>query len=294
LELTSEEQSFYVGIRSTFYRIATIVGTGALVYFAGILEKRTGNIPFAWSITFFVIAGLFLAFFIYHQFVLPFPATDKTGREISSRRILKEFTHTFKTFFIKEQVVTAIFFMLTYRFAEAQLLKLIQPFLLDSYEKGGLGLATEQVGIIYGIIGTVGLMLGGILGGILAAKGGLKKWLWPMMLSMLLTCLTFVYLAYSQSDNWYIINFCVLLEQFGYGFGFTAYMLFLMYYAEGEHQTAHYAICTGFMALGMMLPGMAAGWIEEQLGYRHFFLWVMLCSLVPIVATWLVKRKIIK
>jgi PAT family beta-lactamase induction signal transducer AmpG len=284
LGLDKNEQAFYVGIRSTFYRIATLFGQGVLVYFAGILEKSTGNIPFAWSITFFVIAGLFLAFFIYHRFILPYPSTDKPNSDINARSIFKEFGLTFQTFFTKKHALSAIFFMLTYRFAEAQLLKLIQPFLLDPREVGGLGLDTKEVGMIYGVIGVIGLTLGGIIGGIVAAKGGLKKWLWPMMLSMLLTVITFVYLAYFLPENWIIINLCVLIEQFGYGFGFTAYMLFLMHFSEGEHKTAHYAICTGFMALGMMLPGMAAGWIQEQLGYQHFFLWVLGCSLVPIIA----------
>jgi PAT family beta-lactamase induction signal transducer AmpG len=289
LALTPDEQSFYVGIRSTFYRIANITGQGALIYLAGILEKTTGSIPYAWSITFFVIAGLFPALYIYHKFKLPYPNADKPDLNITVNRIFKDFALTFKTFFTKKQAVPALFFMLTYRFSEAQLLKLIQPFLLDPREKGGLGLATEQVGIIYGIVGVIGLTFGGILGGILGAKGGLKKWLWPMMLSMLLTSVTFVYLAYFLPDNKYVIHFCVLLEQFGYGFGFTAYMLFLMYYSKGEHQTAHYAICTGFMALGMMLPGMAAGWIEEQLGYLSFFIYVMICSIVPIIAASLIK-----
>jgi PAT family beta-lactamase induction signal transducer AmpG len=289
LALSPGEQSFYVGIRSTFYRIANITGQGALIYLAGILEKTTGNIPFAWSITFFVIAGLFLAFFIYHRLRLPYPDADQPHLNSTARSIFKEFGLTFKTFFTKKQAAAALFFMLTYRFSEAQLLKLIQPFLLDPYEKGGLGLATEQVGLIYGVVGVVGLTFGGILGGILAAKGGLKKWLWPMMLSMLLTSVTFVYLAYFLPADKFVVSFCVLLEQFGYGFGFTAYLLFLIHYSEGEHQTAHYAICTGFMALGMMLPGMIAGWIQEQLGYLYFFVYVMLCSVVPIVAASRIK-----
>jgi len=169
------------------------------------------------------------------------------------------------------------------------LLKLIQPFLLDPHEKGGLGLSTQELGIVYGTVGVLGLTIGGIIGGIVAARGGLKKWLWPMMLSMLLTCVTFVYLAFAMPDNLIVINLCVLIEQFGYGFGFTAYMLYLMYYSEGQHKTAHYAICTGFMALGMMLPGMVAGWIQEQIGYQNFFLWVMGCSIVPIIAASLLK-----
>ncbi|MDL2223733.1 MFS transporter [Bacteroidales bacterium OttesenSCG-928-M06] len=289
LGLEPNEQAFFVGIRSTFYRFSTIFGQGILVLLAGILEKKTGDIPFAWSLTFFIIAGLFLALFAYHKFILPYPKTDKLNPQKTASDILKEFAQTFVSFFKKEGALAAIFFMLTYRFSEVQLLKLVQPFMLDPIDKGGLGLDTSQVGVVYGIIGTIGLLLGGILGGFVASRGGLKKWLWPMMLSMLLTSIVFVYLAYFPESNLFIINFCVFLEQFGYGFGFTAYMLFLMYYSKGKHRTAHYAICTGFMALGKMFPGMFSGWIQEQIGYQHFFIYVMICSIVPIIAASLLK-----
>ncbi|MDL2323208.1 MFS transporter [Bacteroidales bacterium OttesenSCG-928-A17] len=289
LSLDKEQQAFYVGIRSTFYRIATIFGQGVLVFLAGYLEKSTGNIPLSWSVTFLILSGLFLAFFVYHRFALPYTEKINPKTTKKANQILKEFLFTFKTFFTKKYAVSAIFFMLTYRFSEAQLLKLIQPFMLDGREVGGLALSTQEVGAIYGVIGIAGLTVGGILGGILASKGGLKKWLWPMMLSMLLTSVTFVYLAYVQPENLWVVSVCVLIEQFGYGFGFTAYMLFLMQYSRGTHQTAHYAICTGFMALGMMLPGMWAGWLQELLGYEHFFVWVMICSIVPIIAATLIK-----
>lgn len=249
----------------------------------------SGNIPFAWSITFFVLAGLFLFFSFYHRVALPKPDSDKAHAHVTAASILSEFTETFKSFFKKPQAAAAIFFMLTYRFSEAQLLKLINPFLIDPKDVGGLGLTTGEVGLVYGTVGIIGLTLGGIIGGFAAARGGLRRWLWPMTLSMLLTIATFLYLSFSQTDNLIIINICVFIEQFGYGFGFTAYMLYLMYYSDGEQKTAHYAICTGFMALGMMLPGMFAGWLQEQLGYNHFFIWVMICSVVPIIAVALLK-----
>lgn len=254
-------------------------------YFNGL----SGNIPLAWSITFFVLGGLFILFSFYHRVMLPRPESDRPHQHISSKDILKEFITTFATFFKKPQAGVAIFFMLTFRFSEAQLLKLINPFLLDSKDIGGLGLTTGEVGLVYGTVGIIGLTLGGIIGGFMAAKGGLKKWLWPMTLSMLLTILTFVYLGYYQPDNLITINICVFIEQFGYGFGFTAYMLYLIYYSDGTHKTAHYAICTGFMALGMMLPGMFAGWLQELLGYERFFVWVMICSVIPIIAVALLK-----
>jgi PAT family beta-lactamase induction signal transducer AmpG len=289
LGLEANQQAKYVGIRSAFYRIATIMGQGVLIVFAGFLERVSGNIPFAWTITFFVLAGLFLAFSSYHKAILPSPTSDKPRPDIQLKVLLNEFWEAFASFFKKPHAITAIFFMLTYRFSEAQLLKLINPFLLDTREVGGLGLTTEQVGVVYGTIGIVGLTLGGIIGGFAAAQGGLKKWLWPMTFSMLLTTASFVYLGFSQTSNLLIINICVFIEQFGYGFGFTAYMLYLMYFSEGTQKTTHYAICTGFMALGMMIPGMFAGWLQELLGYRYFFIWVMICSIVPVVAVALLK-----
>jgi PAT family beta-lactamase induction signal transducer AmpG len=236
-----------------------------------------------------VLAGLFIFFSFYHRVFLPKPTSDIPHVDVTAKSVLAEFLATIITFFKKPQVGTAIFFMLTFRFSEAQLLKLINPFLLDSKEVGGLGLTTGEVGLVYGTIGIIGLTIGGIIGGLVAAKGGLKKWLWPMALSMLLTIATFLYLSFTQTDNLIIVNICVLVEQFGYGFGFTAYMLYLMYFSEGEHKTSHYAFCTGLMAAGMMIPGMLAGWLQEQLGYNHFFIWVMLCSIIPIIAVALLK-----
>ena len=289
LGLDENQQAMFVGIRSTFYRIATIMGQGVLIILAGYLERITGKIQFAWSITFFVLAGLFILFGFYHRFVLPKPVSDASNPNVKIGNVMKEFGETFVSFFKKPQIVPALFFILTFRFSEAQLVKLINPFLLDSIDKGGLGLATETVGFVYGTMGILGLTAGGIIGGITAAKGGLKKWLWPMTFSVLLLSIVYVYLGYSQTSSLLIINICVVVEQFGYGFGFTAYMLYLIYFSEGRHKTAHYAICTGFMALGMMIPGMFAGWIQEQIGYNHFFIWVMICSIVPVIAVSLLK-----
>ena len=252
-------------------------------------ESTSGNIALAWSITFFVLAGFFIAICLYHKYILPKPASDRAVCEATASNIFKEFFATFVTFFKKKQVWVAVLFMLLYRLPEAQLVKLINPFLLDPKELGGLGLTTGQVGLVYGTIGILGLTIGGIIGGIVAAKGGLRKWLWPMAWSISLTCATFVYLSYYQPDSLFIINLCVFIEQFGYGFGFTAYMLYLIYFSDGEHKTAHYAICTAFMALGMMLPGMAAGWLQELIGYKHFFYWVMICCAATIAVCAFIK-----
>lgn len=242
----------------------------------------SGNITFAWIVVFLSLSAFFFAVAVYHSWILPHPASDSHESTHSASEIMKEFVLTFVSFFKKEQIWIAIAFMLLYRLPEAQLVKLISPFLLDPIDKGGLGLSTGEVGLVYGTVGIIGLTIGGIIGGMVAARGGLKKWLWPMAWSMSLTCLTFIYLSYFPASSLLVINICVFIEQFGYGFGFTAYMLYLIYFSEGRHKTAHYAICTGFMALGMMLPGMAAGWLQEAIGYRHFFIWTVICCVATI------------
>lgn len=243
----------------------------------------SGNIKLAWSITFFILAGFFILIFIYHRFILPHPASDHSTPTNSAKDILIEFGNTFKTFFQKPGVGLAITFMLLYRLGEAMLVKMASPFLLDAREVGGLGLTTGQVGLVYGTVGVISLTLGGIVGGIAASRKGLKYWIWPMALCITLPHLAFLYLSWFTPENLFLINAAVAVEQFGYGFGFTAYMLYMIYFADGEHKTAHYAICTGFMAMGMMLPGMIAGWLQDMLGYNHFFIWVMICA-IPTLA----------
>ena len=243
----------------------------------------SGNIKLAWSITFFILAGMFILFFVYHRFVLPKPASDHATATHSATDILREFGGTFKSFFQKPGVGLAITFMLLYRLGEAMLVKMASPFLLDAREVGGLGLTTGQVGLVYGTVGIIALTLGGIVGGIAASRRGLKFWIWPMALCITLPHLAFLYLSWFLPENLFLINAAVAIEQFGYGFGFTAYMLYMIYFADGEHKTAHYAICTGFMAMGMMLPGMIAGWLQDLLGYNHFFIWVMICA-IPTLA----------
>ena len=280
LALDDSQQSFFVGIRSTFYRLAMISGQGLLIILAGSLEKSTGKIPLAWSITFFLMAGLFIAFMVYHRFLLPRPPEDAGKAAHTPKMVLIVFGKTFKSFFIKKDILLALAFILLYRLAEAMLVKLASPFLLDSREVGGLGLSTSEVGITYGTVGVIALTLGGIIGGIVASRNGLKYWLWPMALAITLPNVAYLLLATFQPENLFWVNVAVATEQFGYGFGFTAYMLYLIYFSQGEHKTAHYSICTGFMALGMMFPGMAAGWIQEQLGYENFFRFIML-AIIP-------------
>ena len=289
LGLKEHEQAFFVGIRATFYRISFIAGQGLLVILAGQIEETSGNITYAWMVTFLLLAGLFVLFLIYHLFVLPYPKSDTKRSKVQFNKFFKEFIRTFSSFFKKKEILLILLFILFYRFAEAQLVKMASPFLLDKKDVGGLALTTSQVGLVYGTIGVIALSLGGILGGIAAAKKGLKFWIWWMLIAINLPNVVYVYLSYTQTSNFLLVNICVAAEQFGYGFGFTAFMLYLIYISEGEFKTAHYAIATGFMALGMMLPGMISGWIQEQLGYQNFFIWICISTVPAFIITKFVK-----
>jgi MFS transporter, PAT family, beta-lactamase induction signal transducer AmpG len=285
IALDDHQQAWFVGVRTLAYRLAFIGGQGLLVIFAGYLEETTGDIPYSWMITFFVLAGLFIIFFVYHYIILPHPVKDFERNKPEFNKFFSEYLKTFIQFFKKKNIILIILFILLYRFGEAQLAKLAAPFLLDTKEVGGLALSTSQVGFVYGTIGIVALTLGGLLGGFAAAKKGLKFWIWWMLIAINIPNAVYILLAYTQTSNLLLINICVAIEQFGYGFGFTAFLLYLIYTSEGEFKTAHYAIATGFMALGMMLPGMFSGWLQETIGYKHFFIWVMISTIPAFVIT---------
>ena len=287
LGLEEHQQAAFVGVRSTFYRLAMIAGQGGLVYLAGSLSQSTGDVSLAWSVVFFILAALFIGLAAYHHLVLPRPASDRSGAPRG--HLLEDFFTTFGTFFRKKDILLILGFLLTFRLGEAQLLKLATPFLLDPVTKGGLGLSTSEVGLVYGTVGVIALTLGGLLGGYVISRLGLKRCLWGMVLAVHLPDLVFVYLATALPDNVYLVAACLAAEQFGYGFGFAAYMLYMIMVADGAHKTAHYAICTGFMALGMMLPGMASGWIQQQLGYQYFFIWVCVATIPAFVMAALVQ-----
>ena len=294
LGLDSAGQSFFSGIRSTFYRIAMISAEGLLVIIAGELEFNKiggvgGSIPFAWMAAIGIMAILFGFFCIYHVLILP--RTEEAVAAVAPEdrnSFLKEFITTFTSFFKKDHIGAILFFLLIYRFGEAQLLKLASPFFLDARSVGGLALSTQQVGFLKGTVGTLAMVLGGVLGGIVATKRGLGYWLWPMVLAIHLPDAMYVYLSYAQPENFFVVNICVAIEQFGYGFGFTAYVLFMLYVSQGKHSTAHFALCTGFMAMGMMVPGMFSGAIQNFFGYQHFFVWVMVATIPGFIATRLV------
>jgi PAT family beta-lactamase induction signal transducer AmpG len=287
LGLRQQQQAAFVGVRSTFYRLAMIAGQGGLLFLAGQLTDKLGDPHVAWSIVFFILAAMFAALFVYHFFMLPKPATDVRAKAGSD--LFREFFATFAAFFRKDGIVVILGFLLLFRLGEAQLLKLAVPFLLDPASKGGLGLTTSEVGLVYGTIGVIALTLGGLLGGVVISRHGLKRCLWPMAFAVHVPDLVFVYLSSALPENIYLISAAMAAEQFGYGFGFTSYMLYMIMVADGEHKTAHYAICTGFMALGMMLPQMASGWIQQMLGYQHFFLWVCLATIPAFAMTALIK-----
>lgn len=286
LGLSQHEQTLLVGIRSLFYRFAMIFGQGVLVMIAGNLQVIfRNNFAYSWSLLFYGCTGLFIALWLWHAYTLPRPDEDRQRPEVSAGEILGELWKTVKTFFQKEQVLVGILFMLLYRMPEGLLVKVTTLFLIDAAHNGGLGLSPQEYGFVQGTVGVLGLVLGGILGGIVAGRHGLKRWLWPMVCAITLPDIVYVYLAYALPSNLLIINSCIFVEQFGYGFGFTAYMLYLIYYSRGEFKTSHYALCTAFMALSMMIPGLFAGALQEYVGYRMFFIIVMaLCSVTFIMA----------
>ncbi len=287
LALPPHAQAAFVGVRNTSYRLASLAAQGGLVWLAGWLQERTGDPSLAWSLVFFLLAAVFVLVAVYHWAVLSMPADD--GAPPRNRALLHEFFAVFAAFFRKPGIALILSYLLFYRLAEAQALKLVTPFLLDAREVGGLGLTTRQVGIAYGFVGVLALLAGGLLGGYLISRLGLRRLLWPMIFAMHVPVVAFLVLAVAQPADFITICAALAVEQFGYGFGFTAYLVYMMMIADGAHKTAHYAICTGFMALGMMLPGMAAGWVQSQLGYVNFFVWVCVATLPSFAATALIK-----
>lgn len=339
LALGEQEQSLFVGIRSTFYRISSVFGQGVIVVVAGLLEERLGSIPSAWKVTLLLCGALFALLTLWHCRSLPKVERNLAGGHDSDRKAADAGTknaeagtegakaadagtmeakaadempepcvpaggtpavhrggwgdmwRVWKTFFMKDGVWLALAFMLLYRLPEALSVKMLTPFLLDPPEAGGLGLSTAQSGLVYGTAGVIALTIGGILGGVYAARKGLRKSMWIMALSLALPCAVYLFLALVQPERMWIVYACVVLDQFGYGFGFTAYMLYMMKFAEGEFVTSHYAICTAFMALSMMIPGLFAGWMQEALGYVGFFIIVMICCLATVFVTFFVRRR---
>ena len=288
LGLDEGEQSLFVGIRNTAYRIAMIAGQGGLLILVGQFEKLFGSAVRAWSLGFLIAGGLMILLWLYHSYILPHPVADCTIG-VSGSNIIKEFGMTFISYFRKPNIIPALLFILLFRFPEAQIGKIAPLFLVDSAAAGGLELTTGQIGFAQGTLGVIGLLAGGILGGITLSRFGLKKCIWYMVAAISVPDLVYVYLSWMPTQDIALVSTCIFIEQLGYGFGFTAYTLFLMYFARGEHQTSHYAISTGIMALGMMLPGMFSGKLQELMGYRTFFIWIIACCAVTCVVSALIK-----
>jgi PAT family beta-lactamase induction signal transducer AmpG len=219
-------------------------------------------------------------------------ATRDIPHKTNTREVMAGVITAFKTFFQKLpklQMLYAMLFLLFYRFPEALLTKMSVTFLMRPHSAGGLGLSPQEFGLASGTVGVIGLTLGGILGGMLAGRDGFKRWLWPMVCAITLPDIVYVYMSYAMPENLFIISSCLFIEQFGYGIGFTALTLYMLYFSKGSFQTSHYAFCTAISYLGLMLPGMLSGWMKDILGYRTFFIIVMALCTITFAVTALIK-----
>ena len=289
LALPQEKQSFFSGIRNTAYRIATVFSSGILVMLANKMGHYLGSDALAWSATFATTAIIMLAFFLYNRKAMPKPENDIDRAPRSVSMIFRDFGDIIRTYFKKPGIWSALLFLLLFRFPEAQLGKIGKLFLMDPSTAGGLGLDKGDIGFLNGVIGVIGLIIGGIAGGICISRKGLKYWLWPMVVAISLPDAVYVYMSMVLPESMTVVGGCIFIEQLGYGFGFTAYTLYMIYFAQGKYPTAHFAISTAFMSLGMMLPGMVSGKIQEWLGYEYFFIWVMLCTVITFAVSAMIK-----
>lgn len=290
LGLDTEEQSWFVGIRNTFYKFASIFGKGILISFAGILQVVfKGQIKYSWTLSFYAVAALFLLLYFYHYYSLPRPFLDHNQAKKNIQVVANELLSTIVSFFKKPHIGTALLFLLLYRFPEALLSKVSILFLRDFKHAGGLGLAPQEFSMVYGTLGVIGLLIGGIIGGMLVSRDGLKRWLWWMVCAITIPDIVYVYLSTANDVPFFLVNVCVFIEQLGYGFGFTAYTLYMLQFCRGKFQTSHYAISTGFMAASMMIPGMISGFLQHKLGYQNFFIMVMFTCIITFVVTSFIK-----
>ena len=290
LALSERQQSVFVGIRNTFYRIAMVFGQGVIVVLAGLLQRHYGSVTTAWSVTLVSTAAILAGFTVYHSLVLPRPSEDGNRGAKTAGQVFREFAAVFSSFFTKKGVWLAVAFMLLFRLPEALSVKMLYPFFSDPVQTGGLGFDKEAYGLVYGTFGVIALLAGGILGGLHIAGRGLKQCLLPMALALALPCSVYLYMSIAQPASLGIVGLCVVADQFGYGYGFTAYTMYMIRFADGPLKTSHYAICTGFMALSMLLPGLVAGYVQQLLGYRGFFIFVMICCLATIFVTLSARR----
>lgn len=293
LGLAPHEQAYFTGIRSTAYRIAMVTAQGGLVMLVGFLQNKGFAVRMSWAGGLAGAGGLMALLGFWHLRMVP--AVEKSAERPDFAGLVRDFGISFAAFFRQKNVGFALLFLLFYRLGESQLVRLAVPFMQDSPEKGGLGLSVQDLGLFYGTVGVICLLAGGILGGLAISRNGIGKWMWSMALAINLPDFVYVYLATARPESRWIAGSAVAIEQLGYGFGFTLYMVFMVAFAgeSGKFKTAHFALMTGFMALGMMVPGMMAGAVYDLLGgYINFFWYVIFCTLPGFAVTALIPRMI--
>lgn len=292
--LTDKDQELYVGVRNTFYRIGMVIGQGGLVLLAGYMQQgkfgeSLRSLTSSWMAVFLILGVLMLLLGLYHAFILPKVETVVHDR-FDFMEQMREFWLTLKVFAAKPHIISALCFILLFRLPEGLLTKIVPLFLKRSTAEGGLAMNDVDFGLIYGTLGVIGLLLGGLLGGWAVSRWGLKKCLWPLVLCITLPDIVYVYLSYYPTESLWLIGSCVCAEQLGYGLGFAAYTLFLVHFSRGERSTAVFSICTAGQYLGgVMLPGMVSGLISDSIGYQNFFWLIMLLCLVTFAVTAWVK-----
>lgn len=289
LGLDEHRQSLFVGVRNTFFRLALLCGQGLLAIIAGVMQKHGSDSVVSWSLTLIGCSVVMALVALWDIIAMPYPEADVSDTDKGTRLPFSSLARLFLSFVKKDGFWLALVFMLLYRLPEAFSLKILIPFLKDAPELGGLGLSDEQVGIANGTIGVIALLAGGILGGLAGGKWGLKKCLIPMALSLALPCSVYLYLSMAQPAGVLPVYICIAVDQFGYGFGFTAYTLYMLYFSRGEYRTSHYAFCTVLMIFSMMFPGFFAGKIQMCIGYTGFFWVVMACCLVTLAVSLMIK-----
>lgn len=286
-ELNATMQAKYIGWQGAFYNLAKILTNGGLVYLAGSLKDSIG-IVHAWMVIMGICAAIMVVLSLYHVRMLP-----SGGAASGDVRTVKDAMHmlweVIRTFFQKKYIVWYICFIILYRFAEGYVMKIVPLFLKAGIDQGGLGLPVQEIGIIYGTFGAAAFVLGSILAGYYISAFGLRKTLFSLCCVFNIPFVVYLLLAIYQPSNVWVIGSAIVFEYFGYGFGFVGLTLFMMQQvAPGKHQMAHYAFASGIMNLGVMIPGMMSGYLSDWLGYRNFFIWVLVATIPAFLVTWFV------
>ena len=304
--LSKDDQARYIGWQGAFYNIAKIAATGGLVYLAGMLiEMYTGDTTgldataaaaakhqgtvIAWTIIMAVIGVIMVLLGFYNAKFVPSEAKKDAAERPGFKETMVELGNVFVDLFRKRHIVYYIFFIVLYRFAEGFVMKIVPLFLKADRANQGLGLSEKEIGLCYGTFGAAAFVIGSILAGYYVAHRGLQKSLFSLCCVFNLPFVAYTLLAIYQPESLVLIGGGIVLEYFGYGFGFVGLTLFMMQQiAPGKHQMAHYAFASGIMNLGVMLPGMLSGYVSDWLGYRHFFIFVLICTIPAFLITWFV------